>query len=157
MKIWGYIATILLFVVAFFAGRASRRCGVVSGEVRRDTVTVIDTLFREIPMPYPVEIVRVDTCYLPGAADTFRIPGAVPIERKTYITSDYRAVIEGYRPALVEMEVYHRTNTVTVTPPVTVKPKRWGIGVQVGYGYMPTVNREAPYIGIGIQFDLWNW
>ncbi|WP_289290009.1 DUF6808 domain-containing protein [Muribaculum intestinale] len=156
MKVWGYITAVLLFAGAFFAGRASHRFDAARSEVRRDTVTVFDTLVWEIPAPHPVEVVRVDTCYLPGTVDTIRIPVAIPIERKTYTTPDYRAVVEGYRPALVEMEVYRQTNIVTVTP-TSAKPKRWGVGLQIGYGYMPTANRVTPYIGIGIQYDLWSW
>lgn len=155
MKVWGYIAAVLLFVGAFLAGRWTKRCPQSIMEIR-DTVTVVDTLVREIPVPYPVEIVRVDTCYLPGTVDTVRIPVAVPIERKVYETNDYRAVVEGYRPELVSMDIYRQTQFVTRTTPAA-KPKRWGIGVQVGYGYMPTINKAVPYIGIGLQYDLWTF
>lgn len=65
MKVWGYITAVLLFIGAFFAGRASKRCDITSSEVRRDTITVVDTLIRKIPIPNPVTVVRVDTCYLP--------------------------------------------------------------------------------------------
>lgn len=156
MKVWGYIAAVLLFAGAFFAGRASKRCDTAPSEVLRDTVTVVDTLILEIPAPYPVEVVRVDTCLLPSPTDTARVPVAVPIERKEYRTPEYRAVVEGYRPELVSMDIYRQTQFVTMTT-ATAKPKRWGVGLQIGYGYMPTVNRAAPYIGIGIQYDLWSW
>lgn len=154
MKVWGYITAVLLFIGAFFAGRASKRCDITSSEVRRDTITVVDTLIRKIPIPNPVTVVRVDTCYLPGTVDTIRIPVAIPIERKTYTTPDYRAVVEGYRPSLVEMQVYQKQQTITQTLPVSSKSKRWGIGIQAGYGYIPTVNKTALYIGVGVQYDL---
>lgn len=87
--------------------------------------------------------------------DSLCVPVVVPIERRVYVTDDYRAVVEGYRPSLVSMELYRQTQVVTVTD--VPKPHRWGVGLQIGYGYMPTVNRAAPYIGIGIQYSLWRW
>lgn len=147
------ISAVLVLGIGFFAGR--RSCRPQQLEIlRRDTVTVTDTIVREIPVPRTVTVVRIDTCYLSSPTDTIRIPVAVPIERKTYTTSDYRAVVEGYRPSLVEMQVYQKQQTITQTIPISNKSKRWGIGIQAGYGYIPTVNKTALYIGVGVQYDL---
>lgn len=147
------ISAVLVLGIGFFAGR--RTCRPQQLEIlRRDTVTVTDTIVREIPVPRTVTVVRIDTCYLSSPTDTIRIPVAVPIERKTYTTPDYRAVVEGYRPSLVEMQVYQKQQTITQTIPISNKSKRWGIGIQTGYGYIPTVNKTALYIGVGVQYDL---
>jgi hypothetical protein len=147
------ISAVLVLGIGFFAGR--RTCRPQQLEIlRRDTVTVTDTIVREIPVPRTVTVVRIDTCYLSSPTDTIRIPVAVPIERKTYTTPDYRAVVEGYRPSLVEMQVYQKQQTITQTIPISNKSKRWGIGIQAGYGYIPTVNKTALYIGVGVQYDL---
>lgn len=147
------ISAVLVLGIGFFAGR--RTCRPQQLEIlRRDTVTVTDTIVREIPVPRTVTVVRIDTCYLSSPTDTIRIPVAVPIERKTYITPDYRAVVEGYRPSLVEMQVYQKQQTITQTIPISNKSKRWGIGIQAGYGYIPIVNKTALYIGVGVQYDL---
>lgn len=147
------LAAVLVFGLGFLVGRCTSHPEQLV-TLRRDTVTVTDTIVREIPAPRVVTRVRVDTCYLPGTVDTIRIPVAVPIERKTYTTADYRAVVEGYRPSLVEMQVYQKQQTITQTIPVSNKSKRWGIGIQTGYGYIPTVNKTALYIGVGVQYDL---
>lgn len=152
MKAWGYILAVLLFVGAFFVGRWTKPRDVSYVELR-DTVIVRDTVTERIPEPHIVEVVRIDTCWLETVADTVRVPVTVPIERKVYVTSDYRAVVEGYRPALVSMDIYRETQVITKS----TAPRRWGVGIQVGYGYMPTVNKAAPYIGIGIQYSLWQW
>lgn len=147
------ISAVLVLGIGFFAGR--RTCRPQQLEIlRRDTVTVTDTIVREIPVPRTVTVVRIDTCYLSSPTDTIRIPVAVPIERKTYTTRDYRAVVEGYRPSLVEMQVYQKQQTITQTIPISNKSKRWGIGIQAGYGYIPIVNKTALYIGVGVQYDL---
>ena len=147
------ISAVLVLGIGFFAGR--RTCRPQQLEIlRRDTVTVTDTIVREIPVPRTVTVVRIDTCYLSSPTDTIRIPVAVPIERKTYTTPDYRAVVEGYRPSLVEMQVYQKKQTITQTIPISNKSKRWGIGIQAGYGYIPIVNKTALYIGVGVQYDL---
>lgn len=147
------ISAVLVLGIGFFAGR--RTCRPQQLEIlRRDTVTVTDTIVREIPVPRTVTVVRIDTCYLSSPTDTIRIPVAVPIERKIYTTPDYRAVVEGYRPSLVEMQVYQKQQTITQTIPISNKSKRWGIGIQAGYGYIPIVNKTALYIGVGVQYDL---
>lgn len=88
-------------------------------------------------------------------AGSLRMPVVVPIERRVYVTSDYRAVVEGYRPSLVSMELYRQTQVVTERP--VARPRRWGIGLQAGYGLAPRTGRFEPYIGIGVQYSIWQW
>lgn len=118
-----------------------------------DTVYVVDTILPPVPEPERVFVVRVDTVFLPVPGDTVEIPVGVPIERKEYRTPDYLVVIEGYKPALVRMELYPRTTIVT-RPEIRYKKVRpkWSVGVQVGYGI--SRDRLAPYFGVGIQYNL---
>lgn len=186
MKVWGYILLILLFTGAFFAGRWTKPCD-EPNTVRRDTVFLRDTLNAPVLPPVSSEVIGADTCMLPVAlpdeansvpkntadiqiaspllaqcassllqsVDSLRVPVVVPIERKIYVTADYRAVIEGYKPKLVSMELYRQTQVVTNT--VSAKPKRWGFGVHAGYGFIPTTKRFEPYIGVGVQYSIWQW
>ena len=159
MRAWGYILLIALFVGAFFAGRWTKPCRKAE-TVLRDTVVVRDTLAVPVPTPERVEVIRRDTCWLVRCdtvrtADTLRVPVVVPIERRIYVTADYRAEVEGYRPRLVSMELYRQTQVVTNT--VSAKPKRWGVGIQAGYGFTPRTGRFEPYIGLGIQYSIWQW
>lgn len=118
----------------------------------RDTLIVRDTVRDTVPRPFIVRFDHWDTLYIPlyniDTASTDSVPVLIPIERKEYRTEDYRAVVSGYKPSLDVMEVFRRTQTVTVTP----KPKRWGIGPQVGFG-MP----GGWYVGIGVSYDIWQW
>lgn len=86
----------------------------------------------------------------------------VVIEQKVYEDPDstYRAVVSGpalsekYGPRLDSIQVYSRTTIQYQTKTVYVEPSRWSIGIQAGYG--ASKDGLTPYIGIGIQYNLWN-
>jgi len=120
-------------------------------ETKIQTVVKTDTVFISAPMAVFWQI-------LPN--DTIRI-GDTLLHRKRVVYEDslYRAVVSGYvDPRLDSMTVYPRTVYQTVTNdiyhPVIVKPKkkRWGIGLQAGYGYP-----GGFYVGAGVSYDLWQW
>ena len=92
--------------------------------------------------------------------DTTRI-GDTLLHRRQVVYSDslYRAVVSGYvDPRLDSMVVYPKTVYQTVTNdvyhsvPIKLKKKRWGLGLQVGYGYP-----GGMYIGAGISYNLFVW
>ena len=78
----------------------------------------------------------------------------IPIERKVYQDSNYRAVVSGYDVSLDTIEVYSRHEITTIRHTVT-RNRRWGIGVTVGYGY--TSKGFQPYAGIGITCNLFSF
>lgn len=130
---------------------------IISKPTKTDTVVVRDTIREFVPVPVVQTVVRYDTVRVAlPAADS--LPGdsvavSVPIERKTYETENYRAVIEGYKPSLVEMEVYRQSAIVTNT---VIQPKqpRWALTVGPGVGYGP--RGMQPYIGVSFGFVLWS-
>lgn len=78
----------------------------------------------------------------------------IPITQKVYRDSSYTAYVSGFRPNLDSIMIYAPVRTVRIKD----KPKRWGIGVQVGYGVTVTKQPQfAPYIGIGVSYNLWNF
>lgn len=117
-----------------------------------DTVVIRDTIRDTVPKYVKAYLDRWDTLYVPLPSDTAHhcdtIPFVIPIEKKEYKTADYRAVVSGYKPSLDYMEVYRKTQTVTLTP----KPRRWGIGLQAGISYP-----AGWHIGVGISYDIWQW
>lgn len=119
---------------------------------RIDTLVVRDTITAYKPVPFNVYV--VDTLYypvpVPGQHDT--VWAALPWEEKEYQDSTYRAVVEGFRPGLKEIEVYRQKQVVTVTNTVQLPPPRWSWGVQAGVG--ASKNGLTPYVGIGIQYRL---
>lgn len=155
MKNLPYIIIIILSLLLLF-----HPCRVehAPGELVRDTVTVIDTVRDTVPKPYRVEVVRMDTFYLPiFVGDSLEVDSklvVLPIEKKEYKTDEYRAVISGFRPNLDFIETYTKSQTVTVIP-IDRRRKRFGLGVQAGYGF--SGNKVSPYVGVGVSCNLWEW
>lgn len=122
--------------------------------IRCDTVTVVrvDTLtLRE-----PVYITR-------RVVDTFRLivrerdTVYLPREQTRYEDSLYTAWVSGYRPRLDSIRIYQRERIRYITREIErkEKSKRWGVGLQAGYGY--TGGKFSPYIGLGISYNLFSW
>lgn len=118
-------------------------------EMRIQTVVKLDTVLISAPI----------AVFLTFTNDTIHIGDTVVMREQAYYEDSlYRAWVSGYRPKLDSIEVYPKTIYQTVTNdiyhPVTTKPKkkRWGLGLQVGYGYP-----GGFYVGGGISYNLFQW
>ncbi|HCK24194.1 MAG TPA: hypothetical protein DHW31_05290 [Bacteroides graminisolvens] len=120
--------------------------------LQRDTIVKIDTVRDTVPVPYKVRVVRVDTVYFPilvgDTASVDSIPVAIPITQKEYKTNQYQAWVSGYRPNLDSIHTFIPMTTIYVKQ----KVRRWGVGLQAGYGYPSGV-----YVGVGVNYNLWQW
>lgn len=126
-----------------------------------DTVTIvkIDTVKVDTPVPVHHYIKERDTAFIvltDVKVDTVKELVFLPREYMVYKDSTYRAVVSGVQPRLDSIEVYQRNTVQTVTKTIRVPDrKRWGLGVQAGYGY--DGKRLTPYVGIGVQYDILRW
>ena len=78
----------------------------------------------------------------------------IPITQKVYETDRYRAVVSGYKPSLDDIYIYQPTQIVQVKS----KPKRWGVGIQVGYGAtLKQTPQFSPYVGVGVSYNLFQF
>lgn len=149
------VAFLAAGVLLFFAGRYTAEKAVQTECVERvDTLFVRDTMVRETPVYLHSE--TIDTMYVP-VHDTLYV--SLPRESRTYGDERYTAVVSGYEPSLDRLEVYLETQTVTKYVMRHEPPKRWGIGVQAGYGATARAGSVylTPYIGIGISYDIVRW
>lgn len=117
-------------------------------ETKVNTVVKVDTLLISAPMA-PLLVFQL--------TDTIRIGDTVVYREQAYYEDSlYRAWVSGYRPRLDSLMVFPKTVYQTVTNDVyhtiASKKKRWGLGLQVGYGY-PT----GFYVGGGVSYNLWQW
>lgn len=158
------IISLIAFLICIFAA-------VKYGEHRErgtiyetfDTILVHDTI--EKPICVDSQVIRTKYISVPYTLykrdtinntdtiiDSVRV--ALPITRKVYEDSTYKAVISGYEPLLESMIVKSRVITNTRLQYVKKAPK-WGIGVQAGYGY--NTKELTPYIGIGVNYNIFTW
>ncbi len=127
----------------------------LSAEIRTETkiktVVKVDTMLISAPM-------AVFWRFVPD--DTTRI-GDTLLHRKqvVYRDSSYQAVVSGYvDPRLDSLQIFPKTVYQTVTNdiyhPVAIKSKkkRWGFGLQAGYGYP-----SGMYVGVGVSCNLFMW
>lgn len=160
----GTIVTAMGFIAGVLTNRAvsshdlpGRPAEAIS---RIDTVIVRDTVTEYYPTPVAVK--TVDTM-LVAIRDTVVIHDttyvALPRESRRYLGADYEVWVSGFRPSLDSVMVFPETrivnkNTISVTP-----RKRWGVGLQAGYGVDldGSAVRLSPYIGVGVSYDLFQW
>lgn len=131
-------------------------------KVKVDTLFVYDTIFVEKPVIKKVEI--IDTLLLPvPITDTLMLHDTVlvhlPIEQRQYSGPRYTAWVSGYRPQLDSIHIYQQTEYITKEVKTVTKPKRWGIGLQAGYGVSMHNGQlfPAPYIGVGLSYSIVSW
>lgn len=158
-KICLLLAALLL---AYCAGCNTAQQRAISSAIQQaDTLVIHDTITRE--MPVYITNTRVRTEYVP-VRDTLRLHDTlfipITIEKRVYKDSLYRAEISGYKPSLDKIEIYQQTRTITKVEQVLVKDKkRWGLGIQAGYGVgiHSGVVYTTPYIGVGVSYNLLRW
>lgn len=148
----------------------ARESGGASGELRPDTVRIIDTLHFINPAPTRdtiIRYVRVGAfCKSPAtapplptdtvaAADTLATDAAaavlLPITQRTYTAPEYTAYVSGYLPSLDSITL-HTPRTVITQPPPAVKNKPWSIGIAAGVG--AGRGGITPFIGVTLQYSL---
>lgn len=151
MKVLPWILVVLLAIacVAAWFRPHEPLPAEIRTETKIQTVVKTDTFFISAPM----------AVFFRFTSDTIHIGDTVVMwEQAYYEDSLYRAWVSGYRPRLDSLQVYPRTVYQTVTNdvyhPVLIKPKkkRWGFGLQAGYGYP-----GGFYVGTGVSCNLFVW
>lgn len=179
MKKLSYVTVaLILCAVSFFIGRSCQSGSVIpsSEAVGVDSTTSETTIPDLAPsirdsvvVRYQYEVVPVSPppeC--PDSASSVVLPPPdtiavvergdsaeviIPITQKVYETENYRAYISGYRATMDSIFIRQQTTTIRIREPT--KPKRFCIGLQVGYGMTP--KGFQPYAGIGVSVNLWSF
>lgn len=153
------LAVIGCIAIGFYIGKAVYDRP-MDTDIKRDTVTLWDTIPHWYPVPVETKpqkpqykwLTRVET-----TTDTLLMRDSVlvevPIESKHYNAPEYDAWVSGYQPSLDSIKVYQKTEYITETITKT-KRKPWGIGFNVGYGYDFRSKTAAPFVGVGISYDI---
>lgn len=151
------LAVLLAVAASFLFGGYLGRKSAESVPGRPDTLYVEhwvhDTIKEYVSKPVEVRYVYLpvhDSVPYP-VHDTTNVVDSVlvevPIEEKTYVGNDYRAVVRGFQPELVDIYIRQKERIITVP-----YQKRWTftVGPQAGVGITP--KGFQPYAGAGITF-----
>lgn len=137
----------------------------LSVDMRPDTTDYVDTIPFYYPVPRESIVVRYEAVKLPIKKDTCTAKGdtctvsvdsievEIPIASKEYEDSLYHLWVSGYNVSLDSINVYSRLREIKI--PVPAKKKRWGLGLQAGYGFYP--GQSGFYVGVGVSYNLWQW
>lgn len=150
MKKLPWILVILLAVVCVVAWFRPHEPlpAEIRTETKVNTVVKVDTLLISAPMA-PLLVFQL--------TDTIRIGDTVVHREQAYYEDSlYRAWVSGYRPRLDSLQIFPKTVYQTVTNDIyhtiTPRKKRWGLGMQVGYGYPSGI-----YAGVGVSYNIFLW
>lgn len=165
------------FVLCFLTLRGCRD-NVNGSEMRTDviidTLRVFDTVVVRVPVPIDSVVVRYVAETLPVVPENIKnnekradsvlkkpeiVPEdsanvIIPISRKIYETEQYRAFVSGYKANLDSLFIVQPTKIVRVRQ----TPKRWNIGVQLGYGLtLENQPQFCPYLGVGVTYSIFSF
>ena len=122
----------------------------------RDTITQYKAIVEERVLleKYPVMVEKYDTIM---RHDTIYLN----MQREQIVWKDEfsRVYASGIMPHVDSVTHYVTTRVITKEIPVKeIKKTRWGLGVQAGYGVLlGNQVQTAPYIGVGISYDILSW
>ena len=177
---WLWVVLIVLVLLnVLLAGRAAKTGP--TEVVRADTIVVRDTVRMVEARVVKEEVVRYDTVFFPVvehselksepkgelknipicnesdstsnlSRDSAKV--VVPITERIYEDSTYRAVVRGYNPELVSLDMYLKEIYFPKIVEKKVKPKVVvSAGVYGGFGV-----KGADYgLGISVGVPIWSW
>lgn len=182
MKIEKFILAVVALLAAFGMGFFSAECcridtgggGGPSVIVKRDTMVVVkrDTvrvseprLVREVVLDTVADTERRDNIVKTELLDTVRkvVIDTVRVYarvQREFAGENYRAWVSGVYippdagPWLDSVHVYNDVLETTITIKERQKPKRWGLGVQIGTTWDFARQRPQPYVGVGVSYNL---
>lgn len=121
-----------------------------------DTVIIFDTVRITEFQPVKEYITRYDTIKVLDTLKAF-----IPISVKEYSTEQYKAIIEGYKPNLLSLDIYQKQTTIfdtiriqTNTTITKYRKPRFALSVGPGIGY--DSHKVTPFIGVNFGFVLWS-
>lgn len=159
---------VAFFCIGFIFGyTVSKNHHSTQNNPKNDTIIkiVIDSVTYKDKVENTKDFVHYDTIFYPvkydsvySKVDTVYVPINIPIYDYTFKDSLYFINAEGYNVKMKKIEVYPKTVYRNITRTEYVekfeREKRFGIGVQAGYGYNIYGNNFSPFIGIGISYNF---
>ncbi|MBR4828842.1 MAG: hypothetical protein IKZ92_03480 [Muribaculaceae bacterium] len=124
--------------------------------VKRDTVTLHDTVPEYLPAPKDSSLTKTVTKWLPlfrsdtvtsveyyALHDTVAVE--VPITSKHYGGKNYDAYVSGFEPSLDSIFVYNETQLITERVTISKPPNKWELDFVGGIDYNTASKDYTPY------------
>ena len=148
------VGAVLGLLCGFFSGKAIYDRPITES-VKRDTITIHDTIPDIAPIPKDSVRTRWVTRWLPAKHDTITqwktltkydsIAVQVPITSKHYGNDTYDAWVSGYEPSLDSIKVYKETQYITETITKIKTPNKVGVDVIGGIDYNIEQKEYIPF------------
>jgi len=158
---------LLLFalVLGFILGRGKKGEERVKERIKTEVVTKYDTIKDVAPKPVHDTIVKWQATRVPKehlrdltemTKGSDSVDVTLPITQRTYRDSNYTAWVSGYQPKLDSIHTDNKMvyTTRTIERTITKPPRKWGIGINAGYGYGINSKLFEPYIGVGVTYVI---
>lgn len=128
----------------------------------KDTIEKIsyDTIFVDRPIAYNVKETKHDTVRITDVKHD-SVDVILPVIHKEYRDSAYSAWVSGYQEVNLdsirvfkEKQILEINNTKYVTK---YKNRPFSLGIQVGAQYNFITKHPEPYLGFGVQYNLFSF
>lgn len=154
------ILIIILTVLAsfyIFTSCQDGRLGKKQVETVRDTVILKDTVIitrplSEVRSPRDTIIIALPEISIDMPQDTVHDTVYVRLPTENIVWTDSFCSVYAHGVMTEIDSVRHFNTTMQIYHETKPRPKRWGIGIQAGYG----ASRDglSPYIGVGLTYNL---
>ena len=148
---------VVILIVGYYSGlNQAMRQDVPQNDTiyLRDTITQYEPILEEKVVLQKVLIQVRDTIWIHDTLYAY-------LEREQVMWQDSlsRVYASGIVPQIDSVQHYVKERIVTKEVSIHVKkPCKWGIGVHAGYGVQFGEQiRTAPYIGVGITYNIVSW
>ena len=163
LLIIAFVLTALVVSILFYKGQCEKVIKTTDTLIVSDTILKVDTFTIDNYVPKEVLKIKRDTLYTKDDKEV-----VLTTEKKTYkdtistkdgdsilisnFISGINANLDSSNVILKKREI---VNTVEVTNTIVKREnKRFGIGVQVGYGIGINSRQFGPYVGVGLTVNL---
>ena len=155
------VSFLLALILSYVIGRRDGFNSAVGAETEKvDTLYLRDTIVQYEPIV--TERIKLKEVLIPVTDTLWQHDTLyVYMEREQVVWQDTlaRVYTSGIMPQIDSVEHFVREVIVTMEKTRYVKkPCRWGVGVHAGYGVqLGDKVRTAPYIGVGVSYNIFSW
>lgn len=151
------IYIILFFIVIFNVYNLGKKSVKISEVVKTDTITKVDTVIVEKPIPDTIYLTKIvtDTVY---STDSVLVEVQLPVETKVYTDdSTYSAQISGYKSSLDWVKTFAPTTEIIKEKVVYKDKSKVNVSLSTGYGYGLLHKQNDVFVGVTVSVPIFGF